>query len=55
MDSKTNQVFEDTHQETFTINRKDYKDFIRYLNILEVWDRRNIGDIEKFYGKNLVL
>ena len=55
MDSKTNQVFEDTHQETFTINRKDYKDFIRYLNILEVCDRTNIGDIEKIYGKNLVV
>jgi hypothetical protein len=55
MDGKTNQVFEDTHQETFTINRKNYKDFIRYLNILEIWDRTDIGDIEKIYGKNLVV
>jgi hypothetical protein len=55
MDGKTNQIFEDTHQETFTINRKDYKDFVGYLNILEAWDRSNIGDIEKNYGKNLVL
>jgi hypothetical protein len=55
MDSKTNRVFEDTHQETFTINRKNYKDFIRYLNILEIWDRTDIGDIEKIYGKNLVV
>ena len=55
MDGKTNQVFEDTHQETFTINRKNYKDFIRYLNILEIWDRTDIGDIEKINGKNLVV
>jgi hypothetical protein len=54
-DGKTNQIFEDTHKESFSINRKDYKDFIKYLNILEKWDKNNIKDIEKIYGKNLVV
>ena len=48
-------MFEDTHTETFIINRKNYKDFIRYFNILKSWSKGYIDDIEKIYGKNLVI
>jgi hypothetical protein len=53
--SKTKTMFEDTHTETFIINRKNYKDFIRYFNILKSWSKGYIDDIEKIYGKNLVI
>ena len=53
--SKTKTMFEDTHNETFIINRKNYKDFIKYFNILKRWSNNYIGDIEKIYGKNLVI
>ena len=48
-------MFEDTRTETFTINRKNYKDFINYFNVLKGWSNNYIDDIEKFYGKNLVM
>lgn len=54
-DSKTKNIFEDTHDEMFTINRKDYKDFINYLNSIERWHMGLIKDIEEIYGKNLVV
>lgn len=54
-DGKAKKIFEDTHQEMFTINRKDHKDFINYLNAIDRWDRNNIKDIEEIYGKNLVV
>jgi len=53
--SKTKTMFEDTRTETFTINRKNYKDFINYFNILKGWSNEYIDDIEKIYGKNLVM
>jgi hypothetical protein len=55
LNSKTKTMFEDTHTETFIINRKNYKDFIRYFNILKSWSKGYIDDIEKIYGKNLVI
>ena len=54
-DSKTKTMFEDTYRETFIINRKNYADFIKYFNILKVWSNQYIDDIEKIYGKNLVI
>lgn len=53
--SKTKTMFEDTYTETFIINRKNYKDFIRYFNTLRSWSKDYINDIEKIYGKNLVI
>jgi hypothetical protein len=54
-DSKTKTMFEDTQRENFIINRKNYKDFIKYFNILKSWSNTYIDDIEKIYGKNLVM
>jgi hypothetical protein len=48
-------MFEDIDTETFIINRKNYKDFIKYFNILKSWSNGYIEDIEKIYGKNLVI
>jgi hypothetical protein len=55
INAKNKTMFEDTYTETFIINRKNYKDFIRYFNHLPLWSNSNINDIEKIYGKNLVI
>ena len=55
LDGKTKTLFEDTYKDTFTINRKNFKDFIKYFNTLPKWSKEVITDIEKIYGKNLVV
>lgn len=55
VNGKTSSVFEDTEIEQFTINRKDFKDFVNYYNSLPNWHKSNIIDIEKNYGNNLVV
>lgn len=54
-DSKTKTVFEDTQREVFIISRKNYNDFIKCFNNLKWWSNTYIDDIEKIYGKNLVI
>lgn len=54
LDSKGDNSFEDTHIESFILNRKNYNDFVRYFNLIPKWEKRNIKEIEKNHGKNLV-
>lgn len=53
--SKKNSIFEDTEIESFIITREDYREFIIYYNQIPMWEKRDIIDIEKNYGDNLVV